>query len=266
MVRFILRFFLLLSMCLSFEQRLWADQACSIEDAILVESSADTPQLSTAEFKKAIKDGALVLDNRPYREWAISHIPGAIVVAPKPGVSKALYTSDVVEIKRIVNDDKSKPIVLYCDGIHCGKSKRVAKDLMKEGFTNVSRYQLGIPVWRSFGNVTQCELDGIRYIYENDKTAWFIDSRKADHFKKGSLKIAKNIPFDGVMDEKDVGEIFKAKEDGRLPIDDRNTRIIVFGENINEIKRVSDALVKEAFHNVCYYLGDIQDILNIDKK
>lgn len=268
MVGFVFRFLVvvLLSLCLGFEQRLWAKQVCSIEDAILLESSADTPQLSTAEFKKAIKDGVLVLDNRPYMEWAISHIPGAIVVAPKPGVSKALYTSDVVEVKRIVNDDKSKSIVLYCDGIHCGKSKRIAKDLMKEGFTNVSRYQLGIPVWRSLGNITQCEIDGIKYIYENDKTAWFIDSRKADSFAKYSLKGSKNIPFDGVMDGKDVGEIFKAKEDGRLPVDDRNTRIIVFGENIDEIKRVADGLVKEAFHNVCFYAGALKDILNLDKK
>lgn len=260
------RLFLFLSLCLGFQQELWAKDTCSIEDAIAVEASADTPQLSTSEFKKAIQNGALVLDNRPYKEWAISHIPGAVVVAPKPGVSKALYTSDVAEVKRIVNDDKTKAIVLYCDGIHCGKSKRVAKELIKEGFTNVSRYQLGIPVWRSLGNITECELDGVKYIYENDKTAWFIDSRKAESFAKGSLKEAKNIPFDGVMDGKDVGEIFKAKEDGRLPVDDRNTRIVVFGENIIEIKRVADGLVKEAFHNVCYYAGSVQDIISLSEK
>lgn len=260
-----LQVFLVLSSLL-FSHSLWAEQACFVENAVLAESNADTPQLSTAEFKKAMKDGVLVLDNRPYREWAISHIPEAIVVAPKPGVSKALYTSDVAEVKRIVKDDKTRPIVLYCDGIYCGKSKRVAKDLIKEGFTNVSRYQLGIPVWRALGNVTQCELDGIKYIYENDKTAWFIDSRKTEKFSKGSLTNAKNIPFDGVMDGKDVGEIFKAKEDGRLPVDDRNTRIVVFGENIDEIKRVADGLVKEAFHNVCFYTGDIKDILSLNDK
>lgn len=262
----VLRLVLFLFCSLGFQQGLWAGEFCSIEDAVLMESGADTQQLSTAQFKKAIKDGVLVLDNRPYKEWAISHIPGAIVVAPKPGVSKALYTSDVAEIKRIVNDDKTKAIVLYCDGIHCGKSKRVAKDLVKEGFTNVSRYQLGIPVWRALGNLTQCELDGIKYIYENDKTACFIDSRKAESFAKGGLKEAKNIPFDGVMDGKDVGEIFKAKEDGRLPVDDRNTRIIVFGENIDEIKRVAEGLVKEAFHNVCYYASDSKDIISLSEK
>jgi len=259
------RVFLVLSSLL-FSHSLWANEACFIEEAVVAESSADTPQLSTAEFKKAIKDGLLVLDNRPYKEWAVSHIPGAIVVAPKPGVSKALYTSDVAEVKRIVNEDKTRPIVLYCDGIYCGKSKRVAQDLIKEGFTHVFRYQLGIPVWRSLGNLTQCELDGIRYIYQNDKTAWFIDSRKTELFAKGSLPTAKNIPFDGVMDGKDVGEIFKAKEDGRLPVDDRNTRIVVFGQNIDETKRVAEGLVKEAFHNVCFYAGDIKDILILSEK
>ena len=36
----------------------------------------------------------MVLDTRPYLEWSISHITGALNVAPKPGVPIALYTSD----------------------------------------------------------------------------------------------------------------------------------------------------------------------------
>lgn len=247
-------------------QPIMAETACDIKKATLAETASDFPQVSTDELKNAMKDGVLILDNRPYKEWVISHIPNSIVVAPKPGVSKALYTSDVEEVKRIVNNDKEKPIILYCDGIHCGKSKRVGKDLLKEGFTNVKRYQLGIPLWRALGNVTECEIDGIKYIYQNDMTASFIDSRKTEEFSKGSLSKAKNIAFDKVEDGKDVGEIFKAKEDGRLPVDDRNTRIVVFGDNLQESTRVAEGLAKEAFHNVCFYDGNVKDILNLGSK
>jgi rhodanese-related sulfurtransferase len=263
MNRFVVAFSVALLMMLA--QNICAEQVCDIQDAILLEKNPVTPQLSTNELKKAIKEGALLVDNRPYKEWAISHIPGAIVVGPKPGTSKALYTSDEEEIKRLVQES-GKAVILYCDGIYCGKSKRVAEALLKAGVSKVYRYQLGIPIWRSLGNPTQCELDGIKYIYQNDKTAWFIDSRKAELFAKGSLKTAKNIPSDGVLDGKDVGEIFKAKNDGRLPVDDRNTRIVVFGSNEQEVKRVAEALTKEGFHNVCFYAGDVKDILKLDEE
>jgi len=77
-------------------------------------------------------------------EFATSHIPGSLNVAQKPGTSKALYISDVAEIIRVQSGDRSKPVVLYCNGPFCGKSKRVSDELLAAGFTNVKRYQLGI--------------------------------------------------------------------------------------------------------------------------
>jgi rhodanese-related sulfurtransferase len=47
-------------------------------------------------------DSALVLDTRPHLEWAMSHIPGARDVAPKPGMPLSQYTSDVAESGRLV--------------------------------------------------------------------------------------------------------------------------------------------------------------------
>ena len=34
---------------------------------------------------------ALVFDSRPAREYAVGHIPGALNVAPKPGVPISVY-------------------------------------------------------------------------------------------------------------------------------------------------------------------------------
>ena len=115
-------------------------------EAVLAAPGAGAPEISTDDLQQILKDqSAVVLDTRPYREWSVSHIPGALNVAPKPGVPMALYTSDVAEIGRLVDGDKAQPLVLYCNGPFCGKSKRVAKELLEAEYTNVSRYQLGAP-------------------------------------------------------------------------------------------------------------------------
>jgi hypothetical protein len=51
--------------------------------------------------------------------------------------------------------------VLYCNGPFCGKSKRLSEELITAGYTNVRRYQLGIPVWRALFGVTEIEFAGL---------------------------------------------------------------------------------------------------------
>ena len=89
------------------------------------------------------------------------------------------YVSDVAEVGRLLDGKKETPLVLYCNGPYCGKSKRLADELLSAGYTNVRRYtqatteqyQLGIPVWRALGGVTVIEPDGLKYVAGNDKTA-----------------------------------------------------------------------------------------------
>ncbi len=224
--------------------------------AILVKPDSGVPEVSTAELQQIFKDrSAVVLDTRPHLEWSVSHIPGALNVAPKPGVPMALYTSDVAEIGRLVDGDKAQPLVLYCNGTFCGKSKRVAKELLEAGYTNVRRYQLGAPVWRALVGLMVIEPDGVRYVLKNDQTAVWIDVRDHTAFQAGSIPGAKNLARSGVLPGKDVGEVFAAKNDGRLPMEDHNTRIIVFGRDGEQAREVAEALVREAFHNVTYFAG-----------
>jgi rhodanese-related sulfurtransferase len=89
---------------------------------------------------------ATVLDARPFAEYALGHIPGALKLAPRPGVLPSAYVSDIAEIGRLVHGNRAAPIVLYCNGPHCGKSKRLAVELVAASYRNVRRYQLGIPV------------------------------------------------------------------------------------------------------------------------
>ena len=137
----------------------------------------------TEELQKVLAEGrTLVLDTRPFREFAVSHIPGALNVAAKPGVTAAMYVSDVAEIGRLVGGDKARPLVLYCNGPFCGKSNRLAEELLAAGHSDVRRYQLGIPVWRALGGVTVTEAEGLKYIAANDRTAVFVDTRRACPF------------------------------------------------------------------------------------
>ena len=233
-----------------------AQSPVSIHQATLVETDQKAPEVSTEELRKILMEkSAIVFDARPFKEFAISHIPGAVNVSAKAGVPMSFYVSDVAEIGRVLKGNKAAPIVLYCNGPFCGKTKRLASELLEAGYTNVRRYQLGIPVWRALGGLTQIEPAGIRHVTENDRTAVFIDAREAAEFKVGSAAQAQNIPQSGLKPGKDVGEIKAAKDDGRLPMEDHNTRIIVFGGTAEQARAVAEAIAREAFHNVSFFDG-----------
>lgn len=232
--------------------------------ATLGEKNPATSEISTEELKTIIAEGsALLLDTRPHLEWAISHIPGALNVAPKPGMPMSLYTSDVAEVGRLTRGKKAQDLILYCNGPYCGKSRRVADDLLAAGYTRVRRYQLGAPIWRALGEVMVIEPDGVRHVLEKDKTAVLIDVRDSKEYQAGSVEGARNLPRSGVLPGKDVGEVKAAKDDGRLPMEDHNTRIIVFGRDAAQAKEVAQAIAHEAFHNVSYFDGTYEQLERI---
>ncbi|MGB2898065.1 MAG: rhodanese-like domain-containing protein [Candidatus Acidiferrum sp.] len=240
---------------------LQAQSPQDIQKATLAEVNPKTPEVSTEELRKILADSsAAVFDVRPRMEFAVSHIPGALNVAQKPGSSKALYVSDAAEIGRLLGGDKSKPMVLYCNGPFCGKSKRLAEELLSAGYSNVRRYQLGIPVWRALGGITQMEADGARYVKLGDTTAVWLDTRPAEQFQKGSLSGAKRIGVEVTQGGKDNPAMQRAKNDGTLPVDDHNTRVIVFGDEPELVRAVTDSLAKEAFHNVAYFAGTYAEL------
>jgi rhodanese-related sulfurtransferase len=228
----------------------------------LLEPGQKTPEVSTEELRRILAERqALVIDARPHLEYAVSHVPGAVNVAAKPGVPMSVYVSDVREIERLTSGDRTRALVLYCNGPYCGKSKRLSEELVGAGFTSVRRYQLGIPVWRALGGLTQIELEGVRYVHAGDRTAVFLDARDPAEFAAGSVSGARNVPASGLTAGKDTGEVKKAKDDGRLPMEDHNTRIVVFGRDGEQARRVAQALVNEAFHNVAFFDGSFTAII-----
>jgi rhodanese-related sulfurtransferase len=208
------------------------------------------PEISTANLKAALADkSAVVLDARPFAEYAVSHIPGARSVPGKPGLPAAQYTADAAEIVRTV-PDRTRVLVLYCNGPYCGRSKRFGAELQNAGYKNVRRYQLGIPTWRALGGVTQVEKDSLVALLKTDRTAVLIDAREGDTSSR-PIPGARRIP---------LGDASKAKDDGRLPMTDHNTRIFVVGATGAQARTVAEAIVHDAFHNVSFFDGRVEDL------
>jgi len=229
-----------------------AESPATVYETTLMESGQKALEVSTSDLRKIpAEKSATVFDARPLMEYSMSHIPGAVNVSEKPGVPISQYVSDVAEVGRVVKNNKSAPIVLYCNGPFCGKSKRLSEELIAAGYTNVRRYQLGIPTWRALVGVTEIELAGMIYVLEKDKTAVFLDARGPDEFKAGTVPGAKSLP---------LADVKKAKDDGRLPMEDHNTRIIVFGNDGAQARAATEAIAKEALHNVSYFGGRFDDL------
>ena len=225
----------------------------NVYQATLQEPNPASAEVSTDELRLILQTGsAVVFDARPTMEFAVSHIPGALNVAQKPGLPASLYTSDVAEVDRLLAGNKNQAIVLYCNGPFCGKSKRLATDLLASGYKNVRRYQLGMPVWRALVGVAQIEIDGLAHVYRDDKTAWFVDARPAADLKSGSLRGARNIP---------LADVLAAKDDGRLPMEDHNTRLIVFGNDGEQARAVAASIASNAFANVTFFDGKAGEVI-----
>lgn len=236
----------------------------TVFDATLGESNQKTAEISTNELRRIIDNrSAALLDARPPMEFSVSHIPGAVNVAPQPGRPAHLYVSDVAEIGRLLKGAKDQPLILYCNGPFCGKTKRLAAELVEAGYTNVRRYQLGAPGWRTLaGSAMQTELQALGYI-SKDPTAVWVDAREPGAFTTTAIPGARNIPASGLKPGKDQGVVKEAKDDGRLPMEDHNTRIVVFGVNAKSAQAVADAIAGEAFHNVSFVAASFEEVRRI---
>jgi rhodanese-related sulfurtransferase len=219
-------------------------QAGNIYQATLSETNQRTQEVSTEQMRRILADGsAIVLDTRKRSEYVAGHIPGARNLdAPPAAVATA--------VEALVSGDKSKTLVLYCNGPFCQASRRVSEQLVAAGFTNVRRYQLGIPIWRALGGPTEVELEGIVRIFNVDRTAVFFDARSPEEFAKGSLPGAHNVPL----------TLSGALEKAALPKDDFNTRIVLFGRDAAQARALADALSKSPWHNVMYFPGNFESL------
>jgi rhodanese-related sulfurtransferase len=213
----------------------------SVYQTTLEEPNQVTPEITTEELVAILAaKSEPVLDVRSAKEYAIAHIPGTINISE-------------LEVQRISEfyPDLSTRMILYCNGPSCGKSKRTSEQLVAFGYTRVRRYQLGISVWRALSHTVQTDLPGFDYIYKGDHTAVFVDARTPAEYARGSVAGAVNIQ---------KGEAAAANDDGRLPLTDKGTRIVVFGRTDEQSKVVAAEIAEKAYWNSSYFGGTFDDL------
>jgi len=95
---------------------------------------------------------------------------------------------------------------------------------------------------------------------DGDRSAVWLDTRSAEEIAKAPLPGARRIAVEVTKGGKDNPAMQQAKNDGTLPMDDHNTRIIVFGDDSQMVVAVADSIAKEAFHNVAFFAGSVADL------
>ena len=207
----------------------------SVYETTMEEQGQKTPELATDELKGLLaKGGALLFDARPAEEYAIAHIPGSLILDEK-------------QLGRFTQSfpDRGTNIIVYSNGPFCDRAKLRSEDLQRLGYTKISRYQLGLPVWRALGNTAETSLQGFRQVARESSTV-IVDARSRAQYAAGTVPGAQAIL---------AGEVSRAEKDRRLRYLDHSTRVIVFGNSAGEARSVADELARNAYSNASYFGG-----------
>ncbi len=171
-----------------------------IGTASLVCAETVFPTISTDELKtlfdKKIK--FILIDSRTVPEFNESHIVNSINIPEKK----------LQDNLALLPADKSSLLIIYCNGVKCGKSKRLAAQLEPRGYTNIKIYLEGIPVWEEKNlplvtgpdynkkiEATIIKPEGLnKLISEKQDDYVLVDVRDASEFKEGHIPTAINIP------------------------------------------------------------------------
>lgn len=109
--------------------------------AVGFSQNQDAPTLPIESFYSKIKEQpkAQIIDARGPEEFAINHVNGAVNF----NLETKNYQQSVAQL------DKSKPVFIYSIG--AGRSAQLAKELLKNGFSDVNVLQGGIAAWIGSG-------------------------------------------------------------------------------------------------------------------
>jgi len=176
---------------------------------------------------------AIVIDTRALKKYQASHIPSSLALPDTK--FKSMYQSVLGKV------DKSKEIIVYCDGYKCIKSSIVAVELLKKGHKNVKVYIAGLPQWKT-KNYVEIDTNVAKAIFEKKNTP-FIDARPWTKFFRSTIIGSLNIP-DTQFD----------KYAGVIPVD-KKTPIVTYcgGYASNKSHIVAKKLVALGYTKVKVY-------------
>lgn len=158
------------------------------------------PTISTNELESLMDKKTLftLIDSRTKPEYAESHIIKAVNIPDKK----------LQESLTLLPADKNTLLVIYCNGVKCGKSKRLAAQLESMGYTNIRIYLEGIPVWEErnlplvvgpdYNKKIEATIikpaDLKQMIGQNKQDFVLVDVRDPSEYKAGHIPGAINIP------------------------------------------------------------------------
>lgn len=165
-------------------------------------AEAEYRVVATEQLKGMIdeKKEFILVDTRTTEEYQEAHIRGAVSIPEKGFEGK----------RSLLPADQNALLVLYCNGVKCGKSKKAAKKAEAMGFKNVIVYAEGFPVWEEKGysivagpdhakkvetaKIKPAELKALLDSKSGDFV--IVDVRDETEFKEGRISTAINIPVE----------------------------------------------------------------------
>ena len=189
-------------------------------------ADAEFKSVSTEILKDMIdeKKAFTLIDARTKEEYQEAHIVNAVNIVEK----------DFEKLAATLPSDQGALLVLYCNGIKCGKSKKVAAKAKGAGYANLLIYNEGFPVWEEKGlpivagpdyakkiETTKFTAQQLAKLLEEKKDAYLlVDVRDEFEFADGHIAGAINIPAEtfavkSAVLPKDKGIIVYCNSGGR---------------------------------------------------
>ncbi|QWV99273.1 rhodanese-like domain-containing protein [Geomonas nitrogeniifigens] len=163
-------------------------------------ADADFKTVSSEVLRDMLEEKRVftLVDARTNDEYQVAHLVNAISIPDKE------FDKNIALLPR----DKGALIVFYCNGVKCGKSKKVAAKAREAGYTNLTVYADGFPVWEEKGypivagpeyakkiETTKFTPAQLKQILAEKKDAYvLVDVRDEFEFAEGHIEGAINIP------------------------------------------------------------------------
>ena len=126
----------------------------------MAETDTTPKEVSRAEAREMLANGAQLVDVRADHEWEAGHLPGAVHIA-------------LPELPaRIEEIDKDRPVILYCRG---GTRSAMAATALTEAGYDAAKLAEGATGWEEEG--LDLEPEG-GYVAESGEAAAVLEARK----------------------------------------------------------------------------------------
>jgi len=173
-------------------------------------AGTDFKVVATDQLKEMFdkKQNFTLIDARTKQEYKNAHIFKAVNVPDKK----------LQENLSLLPADKNALLIIYCNGVKCGKSNRLARQLEPLGYHNIMIYSEGMPVWEERNlpifvgpdyekkvDTSKLKPDDIQKMIREKKTDYvLVDVRDPSEYKEGHIPTSINIPAEVFASRSDI--------------------------------------------------------------